>query len=177
MQQPHPPLWVGAHGLAGVRRAGRFADKYATPPETTREQIAERFAIIAEEFAKRGKPFGPQSLRRNVLVADSKEEAIVEYARVAKGRYITYAQRGLDLYTGDQLEDDFYSTVSDHAVLGSPDDVVAELTDYATRFPVDPILVRPQWPTMSADEAITAIDRYGRDVVPALAGLEPRQTL
>ena len=123
VQQPHPPLWVGAHGMAGVRRAGRFADKYATHPETTREQIAERFAVIKEEFAKRGKPFGPQSLRRNVLVADTKEEAIVEYARVAKGRYITYAQRGLDLYTGDQLEDDFYSTVSDHAVLGSPDDV------------------------------------------------------
>ena len=96
VQQPHPPIWVGAHGLPGVRRAGRLGDVYATPPETTRDQIRERFGIIKAEFAKRGKAFGPQSLRRNILIGDTHEDAVVEYARVAKGRYITYAQRGLD---------------------------------------------------------------------------------
>lgn len=177
VQQPHPPLWVGAHGLPGVRRAGRLGDVYATPPETTREQIRERFAIVREEFARRGKPFGPQSLRRNILIADSRQEAVVEYARVAKGRYLTYAQRGLDLYTGDALQDDFVRTISDHAVLGSPDEVVAELVDLATTFPVDPLLVRPQWPTMTTEETLATIDRIGRDLVPALAPITPRTDL
>ena len=32
VQQPHPPLWIGAHSLPGARRAGRYGDGYACPP-------------------------------------------------------------------------------------------------------------------------------------------------
>jgi alkanesulfonate monooxygenase SsuD/methylene tetrahydromethanopterin reductase-like flavin-dependent oxidoreductase (luciferase family) len=177
VQQPHPPIWIGGHSSIGARRAGQYGDAYATPPETTREQITERFGIIKEEFASRGKPFGPQSLRRNVLIADTHEDAVVEYARVAKGRYITYAQRGLDLYTGEALEEDFERTIADHAVVGTPDEVVGELVDLVTSFPVDPLLVRPQWPTMSAEETIATIDTLGRHVVAALRDVEARQDL
>jgi alkanesulfonate monooxygenase SsuD/methylene tetrahydromethanopterin reductase-like flavin-dependent oxidoreductase (luciferase family) len=177
LQSPHPPIWIGAHSLAGARRAGRFGDAYATPPETRPHEIAERFAVVRQGFAARGKLFGPQPLRRNVLVANSREEAIVEYARVAKGRYITYAQRGLDLYTGDELERDFIRTVEEHAILGTPEQVTQKLIELATSFPVDPILVRPQWPTMSVDETVAAVDRLGREVVPALRAVEPKKDL
>ncbi len=34
VQQPHPPIWIGAHAMAGVRRAARYGDAYACPPET-----------------------------------------------------------------------------------------------------------------------------------------------
>jgi alkanesulfonate monooxygenase SsuD/methylene tetrahydromethanopterin reductase-like flavin-dependent oxidoreductase (luciferase family) len=173
VQSPHPPIWIGAHSLAGARRAGRFGDAYATPPETRPHEIAERFDAVRQGFAARGKPFGPQPLRRNVLVANSREEAVVEYARVAKGRYITYAERGLDLYTGDELERDFIRAVEEHAVLGTDEQVASKLIELATTFPVDPILVRPQWPTMNIDETLQAIERLGREVVPAVRSLEP----
>jgi alkanesulfonate monooxygenase SsuD/methylene tetrahydromethanopterin reductase-like flavin-dependent oxidoreductase (luciferase family) len=173
LQSPHPPIWIGAHSLAGAKRAGKFGDAYATPPETRPHEIAERFEVVREGFAARGKPFGPQPLRRNVLVADSREEAIVEYARVAKGRYLTYVERGLDLYTGDELERDFIRTVEEHAVLGTPEQVTQKLLELVTTFPVDPLLVRPQWPSMSIDETLAAIERLGREVVPALRGVEP----
>jgi alkanesulfonate monooxygenase SsuD/methylene tetrahydromethanopterin reductase-like flavin-dependent oxidoreductase (luciferase family) len=176
-QKPHMPLWVGGHALAGARRAGRFGAVYCTPPETTVQEILQRFAIIKEEYAKRGEPFRPQSLRRNILIADSREEAIVEYARVAKGRYITYAQKGLDLYTDDALEEDFERTIAGHAVLGSPDEVVAELTHLVTTLPVDPLLVRPQWPTMDGAETVATIDTIGRHVVPAMREIEPKTDL
>jgi alkanesulfonate monooxygenase SsuD/methylene tetrahydromethanopterin reductase-like flavin-dependent oxidoreductase (luciferase family) len=173
LQSPHPPIWIGAHSLAGAKRAGKFGDAYATPPETRPHEIAERFDVVRDGFAARGKPFGPQPLRRNVLVADSREEAIVEYARVAKGRYLTYVERGLDLYTGDELERDFIRTVEEHAVLGTPEQVTQKLLELVTTFPVDPLLVRPQWPSMSIDETLAAIERLGREVVPALRGVEP----
>jgi len=173
LQSPHPPIWIGAHSLAGAKRAGKFGDAYATPPETRPHEIAERFEVVREGFAARGKPFGPQPLRRNVLVADSREEAIVEYARVAKGRYLTYVERGLDLYTGDELERDFIRTVEEHAVLGTPEQVTQKLLELVTTFPVDPLLVRPQWPSMSIDETLAAIERLGREVVPALRAVEP----
>jgi alkanesulfonate monooxygenase SsuD/methylene tetrahydromethanopterin reductase-like flavin-dependent oxidoreductase (luciferase family) len=177
VQKPHPPIWIGAHSLAGARRAGRFADGYACPPETPFDEVLERYAAVKEGFEARGKTFGPQPLRRNVLVADTREQAVIEYARVAQGRYITYAQRGLDVMAGTDLEQDFATAVAGHAVIGTPDDVTKQLTDLVTTLPVDPLLVRPQWPTMDADETIAAIKRLGTQVVPAIRAVEPRTTL
>ena len=45
------------------------------------------------------------------------------------------------------------------------------------KLPVDPLLLRPQWPTMDGDETIAAINRLGKDVVPAMLALEPRTTI
>jgi len=177
VQSPHPPIWIGAHSLAGARRAGRLADAYACPPETPVEEVAERYAAVKEGFDARGKAFGPQPLRRNVLVADTREKALTEYARVAQGRYITYAQRGLDVMDGTDLERDFAAAVAGHAVIGTPEDVTKQLLDLVTTLPADPLLVRPQWPTMDADETIAAIRRLGAEVVPAIRAAQPRTTI
>ena len=176
VQDPHPPIWVGAQSVAGARRAGRFGDGFPVTPEATYEEIEERFAAVREGFAARGKPFGPQPVRRNVLVADSRDEALVEYARVSKGKYLSYASKGMK-YAGDTetLDRDFLTTVAQHAVVGTDAEVVDELTDLCTRFPVDPLLLRPQWPSMSADETIAAIERLGREVVPAIRALPTPQ--
>ncbi|MFB4308175.1 LLM class flavin-dependent oxidoreductase [Actinomadura sp. GTD37] len=176
-QRPHPPIWIGAHSLAGTRRAGRLGDAYACPPETPLDEVAQRFAVVRDGFAARGRAFGPQPLRRNVLVADTTEQAVVEYARVAQGRYLSYAQRGLDVMDESEIAADFASAVAGHAVVGTPDEVTARLVDIVTSLPVDPLLLRPQWPSMDADEAITAIGRLGRDVVPAIRAVTPRTGL
>ena len=97
VQKPHPPIWIGAHAIPGVRRAAKYGDAYACPPETPKDEVARRYAIVRDGFEARGKTFGPQPLRRNCLVADTREEAMVEYARVAQGRYLTYAAKGLDV--------------------------------------------------------------------------------
>ena len=174
VQQPHPPVWVGGFAKAGARRAGRYATAYAVPPELPPPAVAERYELVRAGLAERGIPFGPQPLRRNVLVADSAEAAVAEYARVAKGRYVTYAQRGLDVFDADQLEREFAEAVKGHVVLGTPDQVVAQLTGLVTTLPVDPLLVRPQWPTMSTDETVAAIRRLGRDVLPSILPLPSR---
>lgn len=174
VQDPHPPIWIGAHAIPGVQRAAKYGDAYACPPETPKHEVAERFAIIRDGFAERGKEFTPQPLRRNCLVADTREEAMVEYARVAQGRYLTYAAKGLDVMKDTDLENEFAKAVSGHAVIGSPDEVVAQLTDLVTTLPVDPLLLRPQWPVMSGDETVAAIERLGRDVVPAMKAIQAR---
>ncbi|MGY1712432.1 LLM class flavin-dependent oxidoreductase [Geodermatophilus sp. SYSU D00758] len=176
VQDPHPPIWVGAQSVAGARRAGRFGDAFPVTPEATYAEIEERFAAVREGFAARGKPFGPQPVRRNVLVADSREEAVVEYARVSKGKYLSYAQKGMKhAGSADDLDADFVASVTGHAVLGTDAEVVEQLTDLCTRFPVDPLLLRPQWPSMSAEETIAAIERLGREVVPAIRALPTPQ--
>jgi alkanesulfonate monooxygenase SsuD/methylene tetrahydromethanopterin reductase-like flavin-dependent oxidoreductase (luciferase family) len=173
VQDPHPPIWIGAHAIPGVERAAKYGDGFVCPPETPKHEVAQRYKIVQDGFAARGKEFGPQPLRRNIMIADTREQAIVEYARVAKGRYLTYANKGLDVFTPEQLEKEFAEAVSGHAVIGTPDDVLAQLVDLVTTLPVDPLMVRPQWPTMDVDETIATIERMGRDLVPTLKDIEP----
>jgi alkanesulfonate monooxygenase SsuD/methylene tetrahydromethanopterin reductase-like flavin-dependent oxidoreductase (luciferase family) len=177
VQQPHPPLWIGAHSLPGAKRAGRYGDGYAVPPETPMNEIIERYQMVKEGWAARGKAFTPQPLRRNIMVADTTEEALVEYARVAQGRYITYAKRGLDVMDGTDLEGDFAKAIAGHAVVGTDDEVAARLVDLVTTLPVDPLLIRPQWPTMDADETIATLNRLGKTVVPAVRSVTPHTSL
>lgn len=174
LQSPHPPIWIGAQKAPGVRRAGRLGDAYACPPEASMAEAAERYETVRQGFTARGKEFGPQPLRRNVLVADSRAEALTEYARVAKGKYLSYARKGFDMMGEQELEDSFAETVAGHAVLGSPDEVVAQLTELVTNLPVDPLLIRPQWPSMDGDETVVAIERFGREVLPALREIKAR---
>jgi alkanesulfonate monooxygenase SsuD/methylene tetrahydromethanopterin reductase-like flavin-dependent oxidoreductase (luciferase family) len=177
IQLPHTPIWVGGHSLAGARRAGRVGDAFTVPPETTIEQARERFAIVQAGFTARGLPFGPQPLRRNVFVADTHEAAVDGYARLAQGRYLTYLDRGLDIMASTDLRNDFEKAVSGHAVLGTPDEVISQLVDLVTTLPVDPLLMRPQWPSMSADDTIATMKRLGREILPALHAVTPAATI
>jgi len=174
VQQPYPPIWIGAHAPVGVRRAGRYGDAYACTPEATKAEIAARYPIVRDGFAARDKPFGPQPLRRNCWIGPTRESAMEEFARVAQARYVTYSEKDLPTADGEKLRANFASAVSGRAVIGTAADVVAELTDLVTSLPIDPVLVRPQWPTMSADFTIEVLDRFGREVVPALAEITPR---
>ena len=38
--------------------------------------------------------------------------------------------------------------------------------------PIDPILVRAQWPHMTSDEVVAYLDDLGRDIVPAVREIE-----
>ena len=173
VQEPHPTIWVGAHAIPGVRRAGRFGDAYACPPETPLHEVAGRYDIVANEFAKRNKPFGPQPLRRNTMIAETDVKAAEEYARVAQGRYISYAERGLDVMDPEELQRGFLSAVAPHAVVGTQETVTARLTEIVESLPVEPLLLRPQWPTMDADEAVAAIRTLGERVIPTVKALDP----
>jgi hypothetical protein len=75
---------------------------------------------------------------------------------------------------GSDLQGSFAQAVAGHAVLGTAEEVTKQLVDIVTELPVEPLLVRPQWPPMSADETIAAINRLGREVVPTLRAVAPR---
>lgn len=168
VQEPYPPIWIGAHSDKGAERAGRYGDYFVVPPETPVDVIRQRFALVKSGLAARGMPFGPQPTRRNVLVGPSRQEALEEFARIAKGRYVTYAQRGLDVYSEDELQRDFIEATANHAFVGTVDEVVEGLASLVDQVPLDPIIMKPQWPSMSGDETVKVIETLGSTVVAAL---------
>jgi alkanesulfonate monooxygenase SsuD/methylene tetrahydromethanopterin reductase-like flavin-dependent oxidoreductase (luciferase family) len=172
-QDPHPPVWLGGHSRPGVRRAGRLGDRWTIPPETEVDEVKERMAIYNAEQAARGLPPTHQPFRRNVFVAEDRDAAAREFMRVSKDRYLAYAQRELDVLDAEQLERDFLAEVGKHAVLGSAAEVIAELQGMAAEIPVDPILMRPGWPSMEPEEVVATLDLFGQEVVPALRETAP----
>jgi alkanesulfonate monooxygenase SsuD/methylene tetrahydromethanopterin reductase-like flavin-dependent oxidoreductase (luciferase family) len=172
-QTPHPPLWLGGFSKPAVRRAGRLGNGWAIPPEVETDDIKERLVIFRDEQRARGLEPEHVPLRRNVFLGDDYDDAVAEFVRVSKERYLVYAQRGLDLYDPEELERNFVAMAGKHAVIGTGDDVIRELTDLAAQLPIDPIVVRPGWPALEPEEIVAFLDRFGREVTPALQSLEP----
>jgi alkanesulfonate monooxygenase SsuD/methylene tetrahydromethanopterin reductase-like flavin-dependent oxidoreductase (luciferase family) len=173
VQDPHPPIWIGAHSRAGARRAGEVGDGFIIPPEYDIHEMRVRLGIMAAGFAKRGKPMGHQPLRRNAFVGRTTEDAIANFVDVSKDRYLTYARKELDIHDEDALVNNFYDEVKDSVAVGTADEVIAHFTEVARQLPVDPILIKPQWPQMPIDDVIEVLDTMGREITPAMAEIEP----
>lgn len=173
VQEPHPPIWIGAHSRAGARRAGRVGDNFVIPPEYDIHEMRVRLAIMAAGFASRGKRMGHAPLRRNTFVGATTEEAIASFVEVSKDRYLAYARKELDILDEHALVENFYNEVKDSVAVGTAQEVIDHFTEVARELPVDPILVKPQWPQMHIDEVIGVLDTMGREVIPAMAEVEP----
>ena len=173
VQQPHPPIWIGAHSRKGARRAGAVGDRFIIPSEYDIQEMRVRLGIMATGFAERGKTMGHQPLRRNAFVGATTEEAIARFVDVSKERYLTYARKELDIWDEEALMNNFFEEVKSSVAVGTAQEVVEHFTEVARELPIDPIVVKPQWPEMHIDEVIDYLDTMGREVIPAMAEVPP----
>ncbi|MDE0615002.1 MAG: LLM class flavin-dependent oxidoreductase [bacterium] len=173
VQQPHPPIWIGAHSRKGARRAGAVGDRFIIPSEYDIHEMRVRLGIMATGFAERGKTMGHQPLRRNAFVRATSQEARAEFVDVSKERYLTYARKDLDVFDEEALMNDFFEEVKSSVAVGTAQEVIDHFTEVVRELPIDPIVVKPQWPQMHIDEVIDYLDTMGREVIPALAEVPP----
>lgn len=167
VQQPHPPIWVGAQVEASVRRAARVGDAwYAAPFPTHREFIGLFRAYLDERAAHGNRARAAIPVRREVYIADSPAEAEAAVAAGASSRYGTYRSWGLDvdngLGRGDWLDNRF--------VLGSPSDVAEGLSYLIEQVEHSHFIYKPQWPGYDHAHALAQLERFGAEVIPLLSG-------
>ncbi len=174
VQQPRPPLWLGAMGDVGVRRAARLADAWIVTPTTPAASLPERFAVFAAERERAGRPMGRMPLRREIVVGRDRDDALARAAWMGRGWYDSLVAVGSPHF-------DAFPTVQDWVrssfVYGSAADVAAEIRAIGDRVPVDPVLTRAHWPGMTSEQAIANIDSLGRELVPALRDYVPVRDL
>jgi alkanesulfonate monooxygenase SsuD/methylene tetrahydromethanopterin reductase-like flavin-dependent oxidoreductase (luciferase family) len=173
LQKPRPPLWIGAHSAAGIRRAARIGDAWPISPRMPHEEIQVHLRTYFEARRKAGLPLSPQPLRREVAIGRDREDAVRRFQAMAQDRYLGYAAQDLTTVPADAIGDNFEATAIGHAVLGSAAECVDQLRALVTRLPVDPIIIRAQWPGMSAEDAVAVIEQIGRDLIPELRNVEP----
>jgi len=165
VQQPRPPLWLGAMSDAGIRRAARLGDAWVVTPTTPVASLPEQFSVFAAERERIGRAIGRMPLRREIVVGRDRDDAVARAAEMGRVWYDSMVAIGSPHFHEFPTVQDW---VRSGFVCGSAADVAAEIRAIGDRVPVDPVLTRAHWPGMTSAQAVANIESLGRELVPAL---------
>jgi alkanesulfonate monooxygenase SsuD/methylene tetrahydromethanopterin reductase-like flavin-dependent oxidoreductase (luciferase family) len=167
-QQPHPPLWIGAMKEAGVRRSARLGDGWPVTPETKVPEMVRLMTLYEDERERLGRPQVRHPLRREIVPGRTRDEAFDRFESMAKERLLAYAANQLATRDAGELSREFRAVAAQETFIGTSEECVEQIRALAAIVPIDPILVRAQWPRMTSDQVVAYLDDLGRDIVPAV---------
>jgi probable F420-dependent oxidoreductase len=145
-----PPMWVAGRSEAAMKRAGRLADGYMPylfSPDRFRDGLAK-----ARDYAEQAGR-DPSSIKgaiyQFVALADTYDEAKVIAAKELQMRY----------------QQPFENLVDKYAVMGTADDCVSRLAQYAEAG-VEHFILVPL--ASSYGDYMTHVETYASDIIPKL---------
>ncbi|MDB3954275.1 LLM class flavin-dependent oxidoreductase [Alphaproteobacteria bacterium] len=169
VQEPHPPIWIGANADVAVDRAARLGDTWYISAHHRKDTLVRQVEFYKRCLDKYKKPFPNEwPLRREVFVAESREKAI-ELVRPYLGlKYSTYHAWGQSepMPEGDTLGLDFDDLIENRFIFGTADEVAAEIVDYCNVLGTNHFITSCQWPGMPHSLVMEGIHRFAEDVMP-----------
>jgi alkanesulfonate monooxygenase SsuD/methylene tetrahydromethanopterin reductase-like flavin-dependent oxidoreductase (luciferase family) len=173
---PRPPVWIGAHGPRGLRRAGERADAWICDPQRDVDAVA----TLADQYREAAVAAGrtPRvALFREAWIADSREECEEVWTPHAMKVHRLYFNVGVYRRQFEPWVDEIRSredftldrVAPGRFLYGSPEEVRQTARDWFARTGADHIAVRLRHPTgPSHTETLAAIERFGREVIGPL---------
>lgn len=170
IQKPHPPIWIGANADAGIRRAGRQGLPWYINPHNRLDTIERQMDIFREALDEGGHP-PPEEIpmRREVFVAESREEALRLCGPYLKKKYDSYHEWGQDKAMPEGDNDfgvSLDSLLDNRFILGAPDDVAEQIAHLAKRLGVNHLIISLQWPGMPHAMALDTMRLMAEEVFP-----------
>jgi alkanesulfonate monooxygenase SsuD/methylene tetrahydromethanopterin reductase-like flavin-dependent oxidoreductase (luciferase family) len=171
VQQPAPPVWIGANADAGIRRAARIADSWFINPHNRLDTLEQQMEVYRRELDRCGKPFPAElPLMREVFVAGSRAEAIRLARPWLEEKYRAYSSWGQDKEVpgSDRFDVGFDALMADRFLLGTPAEVAEQLAIACRRIGCNYILVGVHLPGMPNSVALEQLQILAEDVFPAV---------
>ena len=132
VQQPHPPLWMGAGSFESIRRAAREDFNLLLDQVATIDLTIERVATYKDELARQGRPWRPQRVgvaRALQIVRSEAEREAALALRTKVLRAIGGLARGpgAERYHNIGSHADPNLASEESALLGTPDEITSRL--------------------------------------------------
>jgi alkanesulfonate monooxygenase SsuD/methylene tetrahydromethanopterin reductase-like flavin-dependent oxidoreductase (luciferase family) len=169
VQTPRPPIWMGANADAAIRRAARLADCWYIPPHNRVDTVLRQLDVYRRELDVQGKPFPAElPMRREVFVAESREEALRLCGPALETKYKAYVQWGQDkpMPEGDGLDMALDDLLKERFLIGSPDEVADAILAIVRPTGVNHLIISTHWPGMETGVAMDAMRRFAEEVMP-----------
>ncbi|MFB6135627.1 MAG: LLM class flavin-dependent oxidoreductase [Halobacteriaceae archaeon] len=169
VQDPRPPLWVGGWGDRQLRRSVKFGDAWVPGVVVDNQGVVDRKRTQRRFVEEEGEDWDevPHPLMREAVVAPTHEEAVElgeEYL------YETYrAEYGGEFehpYVSSEDVADFDRLADDRFLVGSPEEVAAQIEDLRDRMPLDHLALRFHHSGMPTELVQEQIALFGDEVIP-----------
>ena len=147
VQAGGPPIWVGATGEKGIRRAAVLGDAWIMSPQVRVGELAAARTLYDGALEQAGRPMpADRPLRREAFVAETDKEAWQGFAAGLAHEYgIVYRSRHPDFPAGGSLAD-LQKWADGLVVVGSPETVRETLQDLRAVLGTTEVLVRVHLP-------------------------------
>ena len=169
------PMWFGASGEAGLRRAASRGLPLVGSNRHHISELEQFYGTYRKYLAKYGKQVSDVPLLRNVYVADSDEKAAEESAAsmmaVLAGMYGKWARdRPMHDDKGRTPDDPAFKLFESHrekCIVGTSKTAVEQVEMYSKRLGVNQILCWTALPGMPHDKVESSITLFAKDVIPS----------
>ena len=173
VQQPRPPIWIGANADAAVRRAARMGDTWFINPHQRMDTIERQLQVYRRALDEYGKPFPDElPLMREIFVAGSRDEAMRLARPYLERKYQTYHEWGQDKAMppgDDDLSLAFDELTEGRFLFGAPDEVAEQIAGYNKRLSVNSFVLGLQWVGMPQSQVLDALHLFAEEVMPKVA--------
>jgi probable F420-dependent oxidoreductase len=170
VQQPRPPIWVGANVGPGIRRAARLADAWIVGFGDRLPALAPRVATYRADAAAHGRA-GEVCLMRLVGIGLSRAQVEEEWLPPILAMLRGYRSAGAPGERDEEASRKLRSgggrstlseLGSDMFVAGTPDDVIAGIQRCQETTGCEYVI-----PTLGGPDPRAALELFGREVLPA----------
>jgi len=169
VQDPHPPIWVGANADPAIRRAARLGDCWYVPPHNKIDSVLRQLDVYKRELDACGKPFPEEfPMRREVFVARTREEALRICAPGLERKYKAYVEWGQNdpMPEGDALDLAINELIEDRFLIGSPEEVTESIVNLARQVGINHLIMSMHWPGMDTSASMDAMRLFAEEVMP-----------
>ncbi|MBO0710217.1 MAG: LLM class flavin-dependent oxidoreductase [Acetobacteraceae bacterium] len=153
------PIFVAAQVEAAIQRAARVGDGWLIVPSLDMHTCADHVRIYRDALRAAGKPESTEAvLTRECHIGSTRQAAFEECRAALEYKYGAYASWGLQKA---DIKQSFEEFARDKFIIGDKASVKDEIARYRETLDVDHFIMRPHWPGLPNERAVSTIRALG----------------